>query len=156
MAGGPPAPRAGRLTATLVLALVLGPSLYDIARGGEHWPYSSYPMYADVRRDATVSVAVLYGVTESGAEVPLRDVAFIAPFDQSRIAFALESFDASSDRAPMAAALHDLLVRYEDRRAEHGGPPLRAMRAYRVVWSGDPRAADVERPARRELLGESR
>jgi len=52
--------------------------------------------------------------------------------------------------------LSDSLRRYELRRrqAAHDGPPLRAVRLYRMEWALEPDGRNVDTPDRQRLLAE--
>lgn len=142
-----------------VIAAVIGGHLFDILSGREHWPFSNYPMYSNVRRSDSLSVVLPYGVTE---EEPPREIAFsapeyISPFRRGPLRAALGRLNASADREyRLSSALDDLLGRYEARRLAglHDGPPLRGLRLYRTVWRIEPWARNADRPDRRALLFE--
>ncbi len=57
----------------------------------------------------------------------------------------------------MQAALTDVLQRYNARRAkgEIQGPELRAVRLYKMGWRLEPFAANLDRPATRQLVAET-
>lgn len=141
----------------VVLALLVGMSAYDITTGQEHWPFSPYPMFADVENRPMLTSLRLFGVTDeiSPREIPLRDEALIRPFDQCRISTAFSGAYDDPDRRPLLPELlKDSLSRYEARRvaALHHGPPLRAIRLYRMEWSLDSDARNIDAPDRRQLL----
>jgi hypothetical protein len=52
--------------------------------------------------------------------------------------------------------MRGVLERYELRRmnGEHGGPPLKAVRAYAMTWTLDPDARNADRPDEKRLLAE--
>jgi len=54
-------------------------------------------------------------------------------------------------------AARNILERYEARRAagRHAGPPLRALRIYRIAWQFDPWARNADHPEHRTLLCEA-
>ncbi len=102
----------------------------------------------------------LYGVEAggSGREIPLWEKDFVHPFDNSRLWFSWNRLDASRERQRlMPIALRDCLERYEARRAQglHAGPPLEAVRLYRLRWMPPSRDAAGVAPSR-ELLWEVR
>jgi hypothetical protein len=137
--------------ASAALAAIAGGSLFDIALGREDWPFSSYPMFAEPRpRERPIERLELAGVAaRDGAEVPVRR---IAPFDRGRLLGALERLAREpATRPALEAALRDCLRRAA---ADERGPALRAIRLYRVEWSPDPAAADLDRPEGRRLLAE--
>lgn len=152
------APRV--IAAHAVLALLIGGSLHDIVTGTEHWPLSSYPMFANVERSQTLDTVILRGIPEApdAPEVPLREGSMIGPFDQCRLSTAVSRVVSSGDQTRVTAMLDDLRIRYEAarQRGEHDGPPLRTVRAYAAHWELDPAANNVDAPARSILVGESR
>jgi GT2 family glycosyltransferase len=145
--------------AHLLVALLVGGSAWDILTGREHWPLSPYPMFSSVERSPTLDSLLLAGVPEdpTAQEVPLRDAAYIAPFDQCRLTTALRRARSIQDGGlRLRAMLADSLLRYEARRENgaHDGPPLRALRVYDAHWTLDPSAANVDAPDRKTLLAE--
>ena len=153
-----PAMRRSRLILVhlMIAAIVVG-SGFDIGVGREHWPFSNYPMYSRIERGDTVTRFHFYGVlaTPGGGEMPLTDDRFIAPFDKTRLNAALQQLSRDPDGARLLReAARDTLARYEARRRAglHDGPPLRAIRLYRLTWQIDPLTRNRDRPERREVL----
>lgn len=141
----------------VLIAGVIGASSYDIVTGQDHWPFSSYPMFAGVHRTQLFEWPRLFGVTPDGREVPLLGDDLLWPFDQSRLPLGLRTMYRSQGSGPrMSAALQDCLVRYEQRRraGRHHGPALTGVRLYFLTWPLDPYGANLERPTRRTLVAE--
>ena len=147
------------------IAFILAGSAYDVALQGEHWPFSSYPMYSAVERTRTLGVVRLFGVMadDSGRrEVPLTDFDALQPLDQARVAAGLDWIIASTwgddgkRHELLTRALADVLQRYETLRIEgrNDGPELSGIRMYRVFWQLDPWARNVDSPTRKDLLHE--
>jgi GT2 family glycosyltransferase len=141
----------------VLLAIMVGASLYDIRTGTEHWPFSPYPMFSEVERVPALDAFRLFGVTNEVAprEIPLLDSDMIAPFDQARLSAALRlTYNDPSRRPLVADMLSDCLFRYERRRVsgQHDGPALSAVRLYALHWTLDPHAANVNAPDSRRLL----
>jgi glycosyltransferase involved in cell wall biosynthesis len=153
---------ASRLAvAAAVIAGTAAGSLYDIGTDQEHWPFSQYPMFSAVERDAILESPRVFGVTlgPDGTEIPLLDGNLIRPFDQCRLSTAFaRTYNNPARRALVASMLRDALERYERLRAagEHQGPPLAAVRLYAVTWTLDPRARNVTDPDQKRLLAEVR
>jgi len=153
-----PMGRERLLTIHAFLGFLLVGSLIDIVFDREHWPFSQYGMYSETATSNSLDTLRLFGVPRDGsAEIALYDYRYIRPFDKSRMRWALESMVESgkgSGRAREAVA--DCLRRYEDLRkaGRHDGPPLRAMRLYRLHWTLDPELRNVDTPDRRELIVE--
>jgi hypothetical protein len=143
----------------LVVLLLIGGSLYDIATDQEHWPFSQYPMFSGVWRSPTFTWLRLFGVTADGREFPLETNKYITPFDQSRLPKALRRMlDERDGDARVRAALADCLARYDQLRADDrlDAPPLVALRLYELEWTIDPHAANVEQPDHRRFIAEVR
>ena len=139
--------------------MLLVASAYDILRGREHWPFSCYPMYSRVELEPTMTQFRIFGVSaeDPDRELILQDRRFLEPFDNSRLGQALKRIGAGDNpEAGLRVALTDCLQRYEALRSagRHDGPPLRALRLYRLTWVLDPRAANRERPDTRLLIAE--
>ena len=142
-----------------VILFLLAASAYDILRGREHWPFSCYPMYSRVELDPLMTQFRIFGVPAEGParELILQDRRYIEPFDNSRLGQALKRIDAGDNpETRLRVALTDCLRRYEALRLAgyHDGPPLQALRLYRLTWVLDPRAANRERPETRHLIAE--
>lgn len=141
------------------IALVVGGSVFALVSDTEFWPFSSYPMYAQLQPHASLTVLRWFGVTDEEAprEVPLLAPAYIAPFDQGRLRMNLEHLDSTARREVLLReALHDVLARYDTRRAArlHDGPALRGIRLYRLHWELDPWARNITEPSQKDLLFE--
>ena len=152
--------RGRRFLVTSVAALITAGSVAEIARdppyAREYWPFSQYQMYSE-RSKETLTMRRLFGVTAGtpSREIPLVEKRYIFPFDHSRLWTSLDRLDKSTDRERLLSiALADCLRRYEVRRLEgrHDGPPLSALRLYRLHWTAASSAKD--RIADRELLWE--
>jgi len=142
----------------LLIAGVIGGSLYDIATRQEHWPFSDYPMFALVQqRPVLDNWFRLYGVTFDNREVAILKYSELWPLDQSRLPLGLRRlYQQPGGPERVRAAVDDILRRYELRRVrgQHDGPPLRALRLYSVNWDLEPYAANLDRPRSRALLVE--
>ncbi len=155
-----PMSAARRGVAHAAIAVVAGVSLACIATDREYWPFSPYPMFAELVPTQPYAEVVLVGVRrEDGAEFSLRPHKYIRPFDWSRQRVALEQLLERPDGgAAVARALADCARRYEVRRVRHHGPALSAIRVYRLEWHHvNPRnsaSVDVDRVDRRVLLAE--
>jgi len=142
-----------------VVGLIVMGSMYDIVRDTDHWPFSNYPMYSELQLSPTLTVLRLFGVTDdaSPGEFALLDERVIQPFDQARLTAALSGRAyAPERREQLTPALRHIMARYEQMRraGRHSSPPLRAVRLYRLFWTLDPLALNVDRPDRKQLLFE--
>lgn len=141
----------------LILFVIAG-SLYDIGTRQEHWPFSNYPMFSAIHREPALTWLRLFGVTTDGREVPLLSYNELWPLDQSRLPLGLRRIAGTPDGAPrVEQAITDVMARYNARRekGEISGPALKAIRLYRVGWSLEPFATNLDRPSTRELLAEA-
>lgn len=136
-------------------AVIFGGALSDLVRDTEHWPFSPYPMFSEISVSKTYSALRLYGVVQRSPliEMQLDSNRYLQPFDNSRLASAL---DQALQEGRLDEEVTDCLTRYEAlrRAGRHDGPSLVAMRLYRVTWTLDPSASNIDRPDRRDLLTE--
>src|SRR5438034_10900469 len=74
-----------------LMAVIVAGSCFDMVTGREHWPFSPYEMYSRLRRQRTLTVERLFGVTEGAPrrEVPLSEFLYIQPFKRQRLQSAL-------------------------------------------------------------------
>jgi glycosyltransferase involved in cell wall biosynthesis len=151
-----------RLAIVLILmALMVGGSIWDIVFDREDWPLSQYPMFSTVDVRPMLQVIRVVGVTRERVprEISLLDDRSIGPLDQCRLATALaRTFNNPSRRSIGPAMLRGVLDLYEARRVsgENEGPPLEAVRAYDMTWTLAADARNVNRPDVRHLLAEVR
>ena len=143
----------------LLLSIIFVGSLHSVVTGTEKWPFSPYPMFSRVATSRSLTQFQLYGVPEGepAEEFPLIQYEYTQPFDNSRIDSSLQNlYERRSRQQDLREALHYFLSRYEMLRVQgrHQGPPLVAIRLYRVHWAFDPIARNVDRPDSKELLGE--
>jgi hypothetical protein len=142
----------------MLIVGVIGGSLYDIATRQEHWPFSDYPMFSTIHREAVLRWPRLYGVRPDGREVPVTRYAELWPLDQSRLPLGLRAIYNDEGASPrIHEALLDVLQRYEARReaGDHEGGPLIAIRLYLVSWPLEPFAANLDEPSERQLLAQA-
>jgi glycosyltransferase involved in cell wall biosynthesis len=154
-----PLPPARYVMVLLLMAAVVGGSLFDIVEDREDWPLSQYPMFSTVDAEPVLRVVRLMGVTREAPprEIALLDDDFIAPLDQCRLSTGLaRTFGNPSRRGLGPAMMRGVLERYELRRINgaHSGPPLSAVRAYDMTWMLEPDAGNVDRPDEKRLLAE--
>jgi hypothetical protein len=146
------------LVAHCLILFVIAGSLYDIGTRQEHWPFSNYPMFSSVHRQPTLTWLRLFGVTDDNREVAILKYNELWPLDQSRLPLGLRRFVDQPDSGPrLQGALSDVLRRYNTRRekGEIKGPELRALRLYKVGWTLEPFAANLDQPSTRELVAET-
>lgn len=142
--------RARQLAVSAFLLLVIFGHLFDIAFAAEHWPFSSYPMYAEIYRSEVRRKQVV-GVTADGREVPLEVNLHLSPFDNTRMHWALNRLRRDGGSHEYRRALAFLLAHYERLRLEgrHRGPQIVGLRSYAARWKIEPDAGNRERPRRK-------
>jgi hypothetical protein len=138
---------------TLVLAvtaLVVVASAFEIVRDGDHWPLSSYSMFAELRT-SEVRLKRLVGVHD-GREVDLVVPLHLAPFHEARLMTAFRRLGRRDDGPRLRRdALAACLARYDElrRTSAHDGPELDGLRFYEVTWPLASGAANRDEPTRR-------
>ena len=144
--------------AHLLIAAVVGGSLYDIATSQEHWPFSNYPMFSTVHRKHVLdNWSRVFGVTSDGREVAILAYPELWPLDQSRLPLGIRRLaQEPGSGSRVQAALADILRRYEERRiaGRHDGPAFEGLRLYSLGWDLEPNAANLDRPRSKVLVAE--
>ncbi len=151
--------KSRRSLVNLMLFGLLGASAYEIGVRGEHWPFSSYPMFSKTRQEARVVHYALRAIPQDGSEeFPLYKPEQIHPFlwYRQRSAFR-RMIEGPGGKAAVKKGLADTLDRYERGRQQgrHDGPPLRALQMYRVEWSIDPNAPDLIKKEEKSFVTEA-
>lgn len=140
----------------LMLVGLLIASAYEISVRGEHWPFSSYPMFSKTRTEGRVEHYALLAVPENGSEAfPLYESKYIYPFLWYRQRAALRRMlDGPGGTEAVKTGLADTLERYEYNRQKgrHDGPVLRSLQLYRVDWSVEPNAPDFVQSEDRDFI----
>ena len=143
---------AGRLaTVSAIIVIVVGTQLLDIALQTDHWPFSYYPMYAGLQSNTMWSFRVA-GVTRDG-EFWLVPDKQLRPLDSGRIKYAFRNLLRDNSEAAVGPVLQNIHKLYEAgrRSGAHGGPPLQALRLYRLQWRLDPSLSNKDTPELRRL-----
>jgi hypothetical protein len=110
---------------------------YDVIAKGEHWPLSSYPMYADVLTTPTFRLVRLFAVT---SEEPPREVAIESGWMRTNLNRILRRPDAMEQ-------LRKAITAYaRTQEWSRDGEPVLAYRVYDQHWDLDPNA-DSDRAA---------
>jgi len=143
------------LVVYLLGAVILGGLVSDLVRDTEHWPYSMFPMYSGTSLSKTFSMLRLYGVVQRSPliEIQLDKNIYLQPFDNTRVADALAH---ALEENRLDEGVNDCLKRYEALRltGRHDGPPLIAMRLYRVTWTVNESGSNIDQPDLKVLLSE--
>jgi hypothetical protein len=132
----------------LVLAalLVFGHA-YDVITKAEHWPLSSYPMYADVLTTPTFRLVRLFAVT---SEEPLSEVAIEQGWLRNNLNRILRRADAKVQMRKAVTAYARASEWSRD------GQPVIAYRVYEEHWHLDPNVDGNRAPDSTKLLFELR
>lgn len=149
------------LLAHAAIAVVVLGHVRSLITNMEHWPFSRYPMYSYPPPKELIAYR-LAGVVEAGPsgpekELPLTNYRYFRPLSYLAAGSTLGRLSGRPERAKeLNAAMGELADLYEALRRDgrHDGPPLRALRLYKLSWSVQPGASNSDRPDRRELLHE--
>ena len=131
---------------------IIGGQTYDVITQHEDWPFSSYPMYSDLRKPV-VKRTEFVGVGPEG-EFPLTPEVHFSPLDNTRFQRVLALIRRGKDASTRQATAADSLVRaYERGRnaGSHHGPPLVALRSYDMSWQIRSGAVNRDTPDTRSL-----
>ena len=139
--------KSRRSLINVMLFGLIGASAYEISIRGEHWPFSSYPMFSKTRREGRVEHYALQAIPQDGSQAfPLYQPKHVHPFlwYRQRAAFR-RMLEGPGGKAAVKVGLADTMARYEQGRVKgrHDGPPLRALQLYRIEWSIDPDEPDL-------------
>jgi len=139
-----------------LFAFVLGGNLGSFIFNRQLWPYSPYPMFADVREDPrTFETLVLVGEPVDGGEIWFERQGYLS--DAISPMVINNGFGARRARPGMTGLderLRDTFEFYERRRRQglSSAPPLRRLHLYRFGWTLRPDLANLRTP-RRTLIG---
>ncbi len=143
-----------RLVVYGLFASVLGGNLVSFAINEQYWPFSPYPMFADVEDPHMFETLVLVGQPVDGGEVwfegqdyltyPLTPMVINSGFRGGR---AYPGMDGLDDR------LRDTFEFYERRRRQglSSAPPLKRLQLYRFSWTLQPDLENVRTPSRTHI-----
>ncbi len=133
-------PHRRLVVAWMVIGFIFLGSANDIVFSTEHWPFSSYPMYASVRKKNNATVIHVYLIGPDGEEF-LAQSAF-HPFDRSRLHHSLRRRKSPRTIQRAGQALLSLYSKHGD------GKPIRGLRIYECTWELDPWARNANDPER--------
>ena len=131
-----------------LLALLVGGQLYAVITSEEHWPFSPYPMYAELNQTREYKVIRLVGVTAPpGSRELTLDSAWL------RKSLAKAARHPQADTMLLKSA-RSYVQKYSWRNPHNrDAPHLRALRIYEQVWDLRGDASNQEAPDRvRRLL----
>lgn len=140
-----------RLVIYGLFAIVLGGNLVSFLINRQYWPYSPYPMFADVEDPHMFETLVLVGEPVDGGEIwfegqdfltyPLTPMVINSGFGGGRARPGMDGLDGR---------LRDTFEFY-DRRRQQGfssAPPLKRLHLYRFSWALRPDLTNVRTPRR--------
>ncbi|HEX3357739.1 MAG TPA: hypothetical protein VHS31_12280 [Tepidisphaeraceae bacterium] len=135
----------------LLVVLLAGHGL-DVVKSKEHWPFSPYPMYADLENTRSMRMTRMVGVT---ATRPPREVVFNAVY--LRNSLSVWETGGQVRKAQVLTAAREFLANYnkqmkgirKDRR-------LAAIRVYEYVWYLNPNRSKLGDPDEKHLLAVAR
>jgi hypothetical protein len=140
-----------------LIASIIGLSLLAILLRKEMWPFSPYAMYSDRALPGTIAVYRLYGMAETGGEeFPLTEYGQLKPLGALTVDAAFRKLHQKGPSALIREGVLDCCQRYESLRqgGEHSGPPLKAIRLYRIGLDTDGRQNPGRPCQEKELLME--
>ena len=137
-----------------LFVFVLGGNLASFVFNRQVWPYSPYPMFADVEDPSTFETLALVGDPVDGGEIWFEGQGFLS--DALSPMVINSAFGGRRARQGMDGVNEKLRETYEfyERRRRRGlssGPPLRRLHLYRFSWTLRSDLANLRTP-RRTLL----
>jgi hypothetical protein len=137
-----------------LVAVVLGGNLASLFFNRQVWPYSQYPMFADVEDPHTFETLVLVGEPVDGGEIWFENQGYLSHALSPMVINS--AFGGRRARPGMNGLDEHLRETYEfyERRRRQGlssGPPLRQLQLYRFSWTLRTDLANLRTP-RRTLL----
>jgi len=138
-----------------LVAIVLGGNLASFLFNRQVWPYSPYPMFADVEDPHTFETLVLVGEPVDGGEIWFEGQGYLS--DALSPMVINSGFGGGRARPGMTGLdqhLRETYEFYEGRRRQglSSAPPLRRLQLYRFSWTLRPDLANLRTP-RRTLIG---
>lgn len=125
---------------------------YDLISAREHWPFSDYSMYSQLRRE-TLSPKRLYLLTDSGERPLLAEIDF-PPFNQSRMRRVFARLANDPDRERLQAVL-EAALKYHRKFGMQGGAAARGIRLYEFEWPIQARARNRRTPRSKRVVVEA-
>ena len=138
-----------------LFAFVLGGNLLSFLFNRQVWPYSPYPMFADVEDPHMFETLALVGEPVAGGEIWFEGQGYLS--DALSPMIINSAFGGRRARPGMSGVDQRLRETYEfyERRRQQGlsnAPPLRQLHLYRFSWTLRTDLANLRTP-RRTLIG---
>jgi hypothetical protein len=135
----------------LLAILLIGHGL-DVAKSKEHWPFSPYPMYADLENTRSMRMTRMVGVT---ATRPPREVAFNAVY--LRNSLSVWETGGQMRKAQVLTAAREFLANYnKQQKGIRKNRRLAAIRVYEFVWYLNPDRTKLGDPDEKHVLAVAR
>jgi hypothetical protein len=134
-----------------LVAFVLGGNLASFVFNRQIWPYSPYPMFADVEDPHSFETLALVGETVDGGEIWFEGQGFLGHgLSPMVINSGFGGGRASPGMNGVDEQLRDTYAFYERRRRRgpSSAPPLRRLHLYRFNWTLRPDLANLRTPRR--------
>ena len=134
-----------------LMAVVLGGNLMSFIFNRQVWPYSQYPMFADIDDPHTFETLVLVGEPVDGAEFWFEGQGYLGPAISPMVinnGFGARRTGPGTDG--LYVRLQETFDFYERRRRRgvSSAPPLRRIQLYRFSWTLRPDLANLRMPHR--------
>lgn len=152
--------RARRFLAYGLLAAIMGGLLFCIVMGKDLWPFSNYPMYAQIRT-GTWSIYELHGVPKVPAveefRIPRDELPIVGWRNHGIVRLATRALSDPGAEPELHSALRAVGPLYEEcrERGQISTPSLAGIRLYRRTFARDQSEGRFElRPLERTLVAE--
>lgn len=147
-----------KLVANGLILLVSIPTLYCTLTEQHLWPFAPFDMYSTTLTPRC-SQYYLEGESNKGRRLSLTSGGYLHPFSNRALIFKVFPPLLKPDKQDeLDTRLRLLGQHYEERRQrrQHTGPPLVAIRLYRVGWTLQPAAINLTSPEYTSVLREVR
>jgi hypothetical protein len=134
-----------------LIAIVIGGNLVSFIFNEQFWPFSPYPMFADVEDPHAFETLVLVGEPIDGGEIWFEDQGYLG---YALTPMVINSGFGANRASPGMNGLDDHLREtydFYERRRQQGlsnAPPLRRLRLYRFNWTLRADLANLRTPER--------
>lgn len=142
-----------KIVANSLIFLLAVPTLYCSVREIRIWPFAPFDMYS-LTLTPLVTQYYLEGEAPDGRHLSLSSGTYLHPFGNRELIFKIfPPLLGRGSEAELENRIRLLARHYEERRirGEHKGPPLVAIRLFRVTWEVEEDAINLKEP-RKVLL----
>jgi hypothetical protein len=145
-----------KIRAIFAIMFFGGGSLFCALTGYQAWPFLSYKMYSELKRQRDIDLYVPFGILENGEKIALIEQSYFAPLGLSRISRmvrdAVGRGDAGNQRMQLLGpALYKI---YSQRKTKglHQGPAIRGLEIRQVFWENRSYATNFDQPTRSDFV----